>query len=197
MVVDPQASGNELKYYTGETNLRTADVIIVNKVDTADLDCIEHVRSNIRRVNPDAVVIDAASPLYVEDPDIIRGKSVLVVEDGPTLTHGEMKYGAGVMAAKKFGALKIVDPRPWVKGTIAETFEKYPDIGPLLPAMGYGDQQVKDLYETIEAVECDAVVVGTPIDLAKVVKIHKPFVRVQYKLQEIGEPTLEDVLKEF
>jgi predicted GTPase len=197
VVVDPHRSGHELKYYPGETNLRTADVIIVNKVDTADLDCIEHIRSNIRRVNPGAVVIDAASPLYVEDPDIIRGKRVLVVEDGPTLTHGEMKYGAGVMAAKKYGALEIVDPRPWVKGTIAETFEKYPNIGPLLPAMGYGDQQIKDLYETIEAVECDAVVVGTPIDLAKVVKIRKPFVRVQYKLQEIGEPTLEDVLKEF
>ena len=143
------------------------------------------------------VIIEGASPLFVDDPDAIRGKRVLVVEDGPTLTHGEMKYGAGVVAAKKYGAAEIVDPRPWVKGTIAETFEKYPGIGPLLPAMGYGDQQVKDLQRTIDAVDCDAVVVGTPIDLSKVVKIGKPSTRVQYKLQEIGSPTLEDVLRDF
>jgi len=197
IVVDPHRAGHELIYYPGETNLRTADVIVINKMETASSDGIKKVRQNIRAVNPKAVVVDTASPLFVQNPDVIRGKRVLVVEDGPTLTHGEMKYGAGIVAAEKFGASEIVDPRPWVKGTIAETFEKYPGIGPLLPAMGYGDQQVKDLQETIDAVECDAVVIGTPIDLTKVVKITKPNVRVRYKLQEIGEPTLEDVLKAF
>ena len=197
VVADPHRAGHELSYYPGETNFRTADVIVINKIETADAEGIQMVRHNIQQINPDAVVIDAASPLVVEDPDVIRGKRVLVIEDGPTLTHGEMKYGAGVMAAKKYGASEIVDPRPWVVGTIAETFEKYPGIGTLLPAMGYGDQQVKDLQATIDAVDCDAVVVGTPIDLKKVVQIKKPAVRVQYKLQEIGEPTLEDVLKDF
>jgi predicted GTPase len=197
VVADPHRSGHELSYYPGETNFRTADVIVINKIETADGEGIQRVRQNIQQINPEAVVIDAASPLVVEDPDVIRGKRVLVIEDGPTLTHGEMKYGAGVMAAKKYGASEIVDPRPWVMGTIAETFEKYPGIGTLLPAMGYGDQQVKDLQATIDAVDCDAVVVGTPIDLKKVVEIKKPAVRVQYKLQEIGEPTLEDVLKDF
>ena len=197
VVADPHRAGHELSYYPGETNFRTADVIVINKIETADAEGIQMVRHNIQQINPEAVVIDAASPLVVEDPDVIRGKRVLVIEDGPTLTHGEMKYGAGVMAAKKYGASEIVDPRPWVVGTIAETFEKYPGIGTLLPAMGYGDQQVKDLQATIDAVDCDAVVVGTPIDLKKVVQIKKPAVRVQYKLQEIGEPTLEDVLKDF
>ena len=197
VVADPHRPGHEMTYYPGETNFRTADVIVINKMDTASREGVETVRQNIRNVNPGAIVIEAASPLFVDDPDIIRGKRVLVVEDGPTLTHGGMKYGAGVMAAEKYGASEIVDPRPWVKGTIAETFEKYPGIGPLLPAMGYGDQQVKDLQKTIDAVDCDAVVIGTPIDLKKVFKINKPAVRVQYKLQEIGEPTLEDVLKDF
>ncbi len=197
VVADPHRAGNELTYYPGETNLRTADVIIINKEETAEREDIGKVRESIRKVNPGAVVIDAASPLFVDDPDVIRDKRVLVVEDGPTLTHGGMKYGAGVMAAEKYGASEIVDPRPWVKGTIAETFQKYPGIGPLLPAMGYGEQQLKDLEETIDSVDCDAVVVGTPIDLSRVVKIKKPVTRVRYKLQEIGEPTLEDVLKEF
>ena len=197
VVADPHRPGHEMKYYPGETNLRTADVILINKMETASRDGIETVRQSIRSLNPDAVVIEAASPLVVDDPEIIRSKRVLVIEDGPTLTHGGMKYGAGIMAAEKFGASEIVDPRPWVKGTIAETFVKYPGIGPLLPAMGYGEQQVEDLQKTIDAVDCDTVVVGTPIDLLKVVKINKPAVRVQYKLQEIGEPTLEDVLKDF
>jgi len=197
VVVDPHRPGHEITYYPGETNLRMADVIVINKIDTADSDNIDQVRRNIQEVNPDAVVIEAASPLTVEDPSVIRGKRVLVVEDGPTLTHGEMKYGAGVVAAKKYGAAEIVDPRPWVEGTIAETFEKYPGIGNLLPAMGYGEQQVKDLQKTIDRVDCDAVIIGTPIDLKKVIKISKPAVRVEYKLQEIGEPTLEDVLNDF
>jgi predicted GTPase len=197
VVADPHRANHELTYYPGETNLRTADVIVINKIDTADLDKIDTVRRNIRSVNPGAVVIEAASPLYVDDPDVIRGKRVLVIEDGPTLTHGEMTYGAGVVAAEKYGAAEIVDPRPWVKGTIAETFQKYPGIGSLLPAMGYGEQQVRDLKETIDAVECDTVVIGTPIDLNKVVEIGKPAVRVRYQLQEIGEPTLDDVLKRF
>ncbi len=197
VVTDPHRAGNELTYYPGETNLRTADVIIINKEETAERENIEKVRQNIREVNPDAVMIDAASPLFVDNPEVIRNKRVLVIEDGPTLTHGGMKYGAGVMAAEKYGASEIVDPRPWVKGTIAETFQKYPGIGPLLPAMGYDEQQVKDLEETIDSVDCDAVVIGTPIDLSRVVKIKKPVTRVRYKLQEIGEPTLEDVLKDF
>jgi predicted GTPase len=196
-VVDPHRPGHEMMYYPGETNLRTADVIVINKMETAEPEGIDTVRKSIRQVNPDAVVIEGASPLTVDNTDAIRGKRVLVVEDGPTLTHGEMTYGAGVVAAQKYGAAEIVDPRPWIKGTIAETFEKYPGIGPLLPAMGYGEEQVKDLQKTIDAVACDAVVIGTPIDLSKVVKIQKPYTRVQYQLQEIGEPTLEDVLKDF
>jgi predicted GTPase len=197
VVVDPHRAGHEMAYYPGETNLRTADVIVINKMETADSEDIEIVRKNIQAVNPNATVIEAASPLIVDDPDVIRGKRVLVVEDGPTLTHGEMKYGAGVVAARKFGAAEIVDPRPWVSGTIAETFEKYPGIGLLLPAMGYGEQQVRDLQKTIDAVDCDAIVIGTPIDLGKIVKIKKSSVRVQYRLQEIGEPTLNDVLNAF
>jgi len=194
VVADPHRAGHELSYYPGETNLRMADVVIINKVDTADYDDIEDVRYNTRLVNPDAIIIDAASPLFVEDPQIIRGKRVLVVEDGPTLTHGEMTYGAGIVAAEKYGAAEIVDPRPWIVGTIAETFKKYPDIGTLLPAMGYGEQQVKDLEKTINAVECDAVVIGTPIDLRKIIKIKKPAVRVKYELQEIGYQALPEIL---
>ncbi len=197
VVVDPHRPGHELAYYPGETNLRTADVVVINKMNTADREGIDTVRRNIREVNPKAVVIEAASPLFVDSPETIRGKRVLVVEDGPTLTHGEMTYGAGIVAAEKYGAAEIVDPRPWVKGKIAETFQKYPGIGKLLPAMGYGKEQVLDLQKTINAVDCDAVVIGTPVDLAKVVRIRKPAVRVQYKLQEIGEPTLDDVLKKF
>ena len=197
VIVDPLRAGHETSYYPGETNLHMADVVIINKIDTADYEDVEYVRENIREVNPDAIIIDAASPLTVENPELIRGKKALVVEDGPTLTHGGMTFGAGVVAAEKFGAAEIVDPKPWVTGKIEETFQKYPDIGTLLPAMGYGDQQVKDLEKTINAVECDVVIIGTPIDLRKIINIKKPAVRVNYDLQEIGKPTLEDVLKKF
>lgn len=197
VVADPHRAGHELSYYPGETNLRMANVVIINKIDTADYEDIEYVRESVREVNPDAIIIDAASPLSVENPDLIRGKRALVVEDGPTLTHGEMAFGAGVVAAEKFGAAEIVDPRPWVVGRIAETYEKYPDIGTLLPAMGYGDEQVADLEKTINAADCDVVVIGTPIDLRKIITIKKPAVRVIYELQEIGKPNLDDVLKRF
>jgi predicted GTPase len=195
VVVDPHRPGHELTYYPGETNLLLADVVVINKMDTADLEDIEEIRENISLVNPAAMVIDGASPITVEDAAVIRNKRVLVVEDGPTLTHGEMTYGAGVIAASKFGAMELVDPRPWVTGKIAETYEKYPEIGELLPAMGYGEQQMKDLEKTIAAVDCDSVIIGTPIDLRRVIKIKKPSVRVTYDLQEIGRPNLEDALE--
>ena len=196
-VVDPHRPGDELYYYPGEANLRAADVVVINKIDSANADDILMVRENIMDVNPDAIVIDGASPISVENYQDIKGKRVLVVEDGPTLTHGEMEYGAGVVAAEKFGAAELVDPRPFTVGTITETFEKYPEIGTLLPAMGYGDQQIKDLEETINKSDCDLVVIGTPIDLRKLVKINKPAVRVTYDLQEIGKPDLKDVLAKF
>lgn len=197
VVADPLRVGNELLYHPSETNLRLADVVIINKVDTADIDAINALRQNIRRVNDRAAIIDAASPIVVDHPEHITGKRVLVVEDGPTLTHGEMKFGAGVVAAGKYGASEIVDPRPWTVGTIADTFKKYPRIGTLLPAMGYGDEQVRDLEKTINKVPCDAVIIGTPIDLTRLIKIRKPTVRVRYELQEIGKPDLLDVLKPF
>jgi predicted GTPase len=195
VVIDPLRPGHELKYHPGEVNLRRADVIVINKIDSANYHDIGTVRKNIHDINPNAIVVEGASPLIVENFEQIIGKKVLVIEDGPTLTHGEMKIGAGIVAAEKYGAGKIVDPRPWAKGTIAETFEKYPEIGTLLPAMGYGPEQVKDLEKTINAVECDLVIIGTPIDLNRVVKIKKPTVRVQYDLQEIGTPNLETVLR--
>jgi predicted GTPase len=197
VVVDPHRPDHELMYYPGETNLRLADVIVINKIDSADPEGIQIVRDNIREVNPDAVVIDGASPLTVDQPELIKGKKVLVVEDGPTLTHGEMTYGAGIVAAEKFGAAELVDPRDFSVGTITETFEKYPEIGVLLPAMGYGEQQIKDLEATINATECDLVVIGTPIDLRRIININKPAVQVKYELQEIGHPTIKDVLKDF
>jgi len=197
VVTDPHRAGHELQYHPGETNLRRAHVVVINKIGTADPDEVDELRWNIRETNPDAVVIDAASPLTVSDPAAIRGKEVLVVEDGPTLTHGEMQYGAGVMAARKFGASDLVDPRPWATDSIRETFEKYPEIGELLPAMGYGDSQVRDLEETINRTECDLVIIATPIDLGRLIRINKPSVRVQYELQEIGRPTLEEPLKRF
>jgi predicted GTPase len=197
VVTDPHRVGHELSYYPGESNLLRADVVVINKIDSADAEDVEELRENIQAANPNAVVVDAASPLSVEDGDQIRGKRVLVVEDGPTLTHGEMAYGAGVVAASKFGAAELVDPRPYTVGTITETFQKYQDIGSLLPAMGYGDQQVKDLEETINKTDCDLVVIATPIDLRRLIKIDKPSVRVRYDLQEIGRPTLEDVLAKF
>ena len=196
-VVDPHRPGHELEYYPGLANLLMADVVVINKIDTADLCGVEEVRENIAEVNPDAVVIDAASPLTVSDPSLIRGRRVLCVEDGPTLTHGGMDYGAGVMAAMKFGAAELVDPRPWAVGKIERTFERYPDVGMLLPAMGYGDEQIRDLEATISKVECDTVVIGTPIDLSRIVEIPHPSVRVTYDLSEIGKPDLAEVLSEY
>jgi predicted GTPase len=183
-VVDPHRAGDELEYYPGFTNLLMADVIVINKIDTADLCGVEEVRENIAEWNPEAVVVDAASPLTVSDPSLIKGKKVLCIEDGPTLTHGGMKYGAGVMAALKYGAAELVDPRPWATGKIARTFERYPDVGELLPAMGYGDEQIKDLEKTVAKVECDAVVIGTPIDLQRIINIPQPAVRVTYALAD-------------
>ncbi len=197
VVADPHRPGHEMNYFPSETNVRLADVVIINKVVEAEFENIEAVRDNIREINPDAVIIDAASPLTLEGDVDLMGKKVLVVEDGPTLTHGDMAYGAGVVAAMRMGAEELVDPRPWAAGKLAETFELYPDIGTLLPAMGYGDEQVADLEKTINAVPCDAVVIGTPIDLNRIVKIDKPTVRVSYELQEIGSPNLEQLLAKF
>ncbi len=196
-VVDPHRVGHELKYYPGEVNLRMADVVIINKIDTSSPEDITQLRENIEKVNPKAIVIDGASPIKVEHPELIKGKRVLAIEDGPTLTHGEMKIGAAIVAAKKFGAAEIVDPREYAVGKLAETFRIYPNIGNLLPAMGYGEQQIKDLEKTIENTPCDTVIIGTPIDLTRIIKINKPNTRVIYDLQEIGSPTLKDVLKDF
>jgi len=196
-VVDPHRAGHELSYYPGEVTLRLADVVIINKMDSAGPEGIQLVRENIRKVNPQAIVIDAASPISVDDPSLIKGKRVLVVEDGPTLTHGQMTLGAGTVAALKFGAAECVDPRPFIVGKLAETFETYPGIGALLPAMGYGEQQTRDLEATINNTDCDAVVIGTPIDLNRVIKINKPSTRVNYDLQEIGYPDLASVLDDF
>ncbi|MBU2555892.1 MAG: cyclic 2,3-diphosphoglycerate synthase [Bacteroidales bacterium] len=196
-VVDPHRPGHELSYYPGEVTLRLADVAVINKMDTAAPEAIQTVRENIYKVNPKAIVVDAASPIAVDDPSVIKGKRVLVVEDGPTLTHGEMKIGAGTVAAMKFGAAELVDPRPFVVGKLAETFRIYPNIGTLLPAMGYSEQQLKDLETSINNTDCDAVVIGTPIDLNRIVKITKPNTRVYYDLQEIGQPDLQGVLDEF
>ncbi len=196
-VADPHRAGHELKYYPGEVTLRQADAVIINKMDSSEPDKIQEVRRNIEAVNPEATVIDGASPIKVDDPSLIKGKKVLVVEDGPTLTHGEMKLGAGVVAAQKFGASELVDPRPYTVGRLTETFEIYPNIGTLLPAMGYGEQQLKDLEKTINKTDCDAVVIGTPIDLNRVINIKKPNTRVYYDLQEIGNPNLGEVLEDF
>jgi len=196
-VADPHRPGHELSYYPGEVTMRIADVIVINKMDSASPEAIQTVRESIAKVNPSAIVVDGASPIKVDNPEVIRGKRVLVVEDGPTLTHGEMKLGAGIVAAKKFGASELVDPRPFTVGKLSETFRIYPGIGTLLPAMGYGDQQLKDLETTINATDCDAVVIGTPIDLNRVIKIKKPNTRVYYDLQEIGSPDLEEILENF
>jgi predicted GTPase len=196
-VVDPHRAGHEMSYYPGNVTLRMSDVVVINKMDSADAAGIEIVRRNIATEVPDAIVIDGASTLDVDDPTVIRGKKVLVVEDGPTLTHGEMKIGAGVVAAQKFGAAGLVDPRPYIVGRLRETFETYPDIGSILPAMGYGEQQLKDLEATINGTECDAVIIGTPIDLNRIIKIDKPNTRVYYNLQEIGRPNFDMVLDDF
>jgi predicted GTPase len=194
VVADPHRPGHESTYHPGEVNARDADVIVINKVDTADPQAVIKVRENLRILNPDAIVIEAASPLFVDDSAAILGKRVLVIEDGPTLTHGEMAYGAGYVAAKRFGAAEIVDPRPFAVKSIAATYKKYPKTGPILPAMGYSAAQVKDLEATINKADVDLVIIGTPIDLTRILKINKPSQRVRYELQEIGQPTLEDIL---
>ena len=194
-VVDPHRPGHEINYYPGQNNFLMADVIVINKIDTAPPDGVNEVRQNILYYNPEAIVVDAASPLGVEKPELIRGKKVLVIEDGPTTTHGGMAYGAGMMAAMKFGAAETVDPRPYTVGTISDTFKKYPDIGSLLPAMGYSGKQVLDLQKTIDRTVCDSVIIATPIDLRRIVKITKPSVRVSYDLEEIGRPNLKDVIE--
>ncbi len=196
-VVDPHRPGAELSYYPGEVNLRLADVVIINKMDSASPEGIQTVRENIAKTNPNAIVIDAASPISVDDASVIKGKKVLVVEDGPTLTHGEMKIGAATIAARKFGASECIDPRPFVVGKLAETFKIYPNIGTLLPAMGYGKEQLKDLETTINNTECDSVIIGTPIDLNRIIDIKKPNTRVYYDLQEIGSPDLEEIIDNF
>ncbi|MBA08490.1 MAG: GTPase [Candidatus Marinimicrobia bacterium] len=197
VVVDPHRSGHETQYYPGETNLRMADVVIINKIKTANPENVEELRTSIAQINPKAKVVDAASPVTVDDPGIITGKRVLVVEDGPTLTHGEMKYGAGVVAANQCGALELVDPRPFAQGSIARTFDHYPDIGMVLPAMGYGNDQVRDLETTINNTDCDAVVIGTPIDLRRIVNIKHPSTRVTYELDELGDNKLDKILSKF
>jgi predicted GTPase len=196
-VVDPHRPGNELTYYPGEVNLRMADVVIVNKTDTASPEGIQTVHKNIQKVNPTAQVINGTSPIRVDNPAVIKNKRVLVIEDGPTLTHGEMKIGAGTIAASQYGAIECLDPREHTVGKLAETFRTYPNIGKVLPAMGYGEQQIRDLEATIENTHCDAVIVGTPIDLKRIVKINKPSTRVYYELQEVGSPNLEEILTDF
>jgi predicted GTPase len=194
VVADPLRAGHEYSYHPGETNVRMADVFVINKVDTASPDSVIAVRESLRKLNPGAIQIEAASPLFVQSPAEIQGKRVLVIEDGPTLTHGEMTYGAGWVAARRFGAAEIVDPRPYAVGSIAETYQKYPNTGPILPAMGYGEAQMRDLEATIQSANVDLVLSATPIDLTRIIKIDKPLQRVRYELQEIGQPNLEDIL---
>ncbi len=196
-VADPHRPGHELTYYPGETNLRMADVVVINKVETALPENVTTVRDNVRKINPNAILVEAASPIMVDDESVILDKKVLVIEDGPTLTHGEMTYGAGVLAAKKFGAAEIIDPRPYAVNSIEETFKKYPQTGTLLPAMGYGEDQLKDLEATIDRTPCDSVIIGTPIDLRRVIKINKPSTRVRYELDEITQPDLKEILNNF
>ncbi|HLC02825.1 MAG TPA: cyclic 2,3-diphosphoglycerate synthase [Anaerolineales bacterium] len=196
VVVDPLRPGHETSYYPGETNVIAADVLVINKVDSAPPDSVLEVRDNLRSLNPKAQIVEAASPIYVDDPGLIRGKRVLVVEDGPTLTHGGMAYGAGWVAARRFGAAEIVDPKPYAVGSIAATYKKYPNTGAVLPAMGYGDGQIRELEQTINNSPADLVLIGTPVDLARILDLNKPTQRVQYELQEIGRPSLDDILGE-
>ncbi|TMI75818.1 MAG: GTPase [Bacillati bacterium ANGP1] len=197
VIADPHRPGHELTYHPGETNVRMADVVVINKVDTAQPQDVARVRANVARVNPKAVIIEAASPVQVDDPSLLPGRRALVVEDGPTVTHGGMAFGAGVIAARKYGVKEIVDPRPYAVGSIRQVFAAYPHLGSVLPAMGYGGQQTRELQETIAASDCDVVVLGTPVDLRRVITIRKPAVRVRYELQEITKPDLEDVLREW
>ena len=195
--MDPHRPGHELLYYPGEVCLRTADVNIINKIDSASEEAIQIVENNIKHASPNSVVIKAESTITVDRPELIAGKRVLVVEDGPTLTHGEMKIGAGTVAAERLGATEIIDARPFAVGSLIETFEKYQHITNVLPAMGYGEQQLKDLEETINNADCDAVIIGTPMDLTRVISINKPTTRVHYELDEVGTPNLSDILKDF
>jgi predicted GTPase len=196
VVADPHRPGHEVAYHPGETNLRMADVVVINKVNTAEAANVASVRRNVERLNPNAIVIEAASPITVDKPELIKGKRVLVVEDGPTITHGNMAYGAGTIAAQRLSAAEIVDPRPHSVGSIVKTFEKYPHLGAVLPAVGYGKEQMKELEETINQTPCDVVLIGTPIDLRHVLQLNKPAARAKYELEEIGSPTLEDILKQ-
>lgn len=196
VVADPHRAGHERTYYPGATNFRMADVIVINKVDTARREDVEQVRRSAHELNPSAVVIEAASPITVDKPELITGKSVLVIEDGPTLTHGEMRYGAGTVAARINGASDVVDPRPYAVGSIVEVYDKYPHIGPVLPAMGYGEHQIEELEQTIERTPADTVVVATPIDLRRIVKVNRPLVRVRYSLKEVTSPTLKEILEQ-
>jgi predicted GTPase len=196
VVADPHRSGHETSYHPGEAVARSADVFVINKVDTAYPDAVIALHDSLRKLSPEAVIVEGASPLFIDDPKAVLGKRVLVVEDGPTLTHGDMAYGAGWVAARRYGAAEIVDPRPFAVGSIKATYEKYPTTGPVLPAMGYGKEQMKELEQTINNADVDLVVIGTPIDLGSLLKINKPTQRVRYELQEIGRPTLEDLLKE-
>ena len=196
VVADPHRPGHELDYHPGEVNLRMADVVVINKIDTAEIENIEKVRANIMATNPDAIIVDAASPIFVQKPEMIKGKRVLVVEDGPTLTHGEMAYGAGYVAARRFGAKEIIDPRPFAVGSIIETYRKYPTTGTVLPAMGYGKKQMEELQETINRSDADVVVIATPIDLGRIIKINKPYVRTIYELQVIGKPCLREIIEQ-
>ena len=196
VVADPHRPGHELKYHPGEVNLRMADVVVINKVDTAEPENIEKVEENVRAVNPKAIIIKAKSPMTVENPELIKDKRVLVIEDGPTLTHGGMPYGIGAIAAEKFGAKELIDPRPYAVGSIVEAYKKYTHLGPILPALGYGEQQIRELEETINRAPCEVVVVGTPIDLRKLIKIDRPAVYVRYELQEVGSPNLREILEE-
>ncbi len=197
VIADPHRAGHELSYHPGETNLRMADVVVINKVDTARPEAVAQVRGNVARVNPRAVVIEAASPVQVDNPALLPGRRALVVEDGPTLTHGGMTFGAGVIAARKFGVADLVDPRPYAVGSIRGIFSRYPHLGPVLPAMGYGTAQIRELEESIAAADCDVVVIGTPVDLRRVIKIRKPAVRVRYELQETTKPDLADIIEEW
>jgi len=196
-VLDPHRPGHELDYYPGEVNLRIADAAIINKIDSANTDSIRKVEENIKNVNPKTAIIKAESKITVDKPDVIKGKRVLVVEDGPTLTHGEMKIGAGTIAAQRFEAKELVDPRPYTVGKLIETFKVYRDIGILLPAMGYGEQQLRDLEETINKADCDSVIIGTPIDLTRIININKPCARVNYELNEVGSPNLDEMINDF
>lgn len=195
VVADPHRAGNELTYHPGETNLRMADVVVINKVDTADPANVEIVKTNVKKANPNATIVEAASPITVDDSARVKGKRVLVVEDGPTLTHGNMIYGAGTIAAKKLGAKEIVDPHPYAVGSIRDTFKKYTHLGALLPAMGYGEKQVDELEKTINATPCDLVIIGTPVDLRRLLKLNKPAVRARYELQEVSKPDIEEILR--